>query len=29
MGAAIRTQDLSVDGELCQRFVAWLKGLFT
>lgn len=26
---AIRARDLEVDGPLCQRFVAWLKALFT
>lgn len=28
MGRAITTADLEVDGELCQRFVAWLTRLF-
>ena len=28
MGLAIRAGDLSVDGELCQKFVAWLTKLF-
>lgn len=28
MGWAIRDEDLEVDGDLCQRFVAWLTRLF-
>ena len=28
MGLAIRARDLKVEGELCQRFVAWLTRLF-
>ena len=28
MGAAIRTHDLAIDGDLCRRFVAWLERLF-
>lgn len=28
MGRAISTRDLEVDGDLCQRFVAWLTRLF-
>ncbi len=28
MGLAIRARDLDVDGDLCQRFVAWLTRLF-
>ena len=29
MGEAIRARDLEIDGPLCQKFVAWLKALFT
>lgn len=28
MGQAIRARDLEVDGELCQKFVDWLRRLF-
>ena len=28
MGQAIRARDLEVDGELCEKFVAWLRNLF-
>ena len=28
MGLAIRTRDLDVDGELCERFAGWLRRLF-
>lgn len=28
IGLAIRTRDLAIDGELCQKFVAWLTRLF-
>lgn len=28
MGRAITTRDLDIDGDLCQRFVAWLTRLF-
>ena len=28
MGAAIRTGDLAIDGDLCRRFLAWLDKLF-
>lgn len=28
MGQAIRARDLEVDGELCEKFVAWLRRLF-
>ena len=28
MGLAIRTRDLAVDGELCERFAGWLRRLF-
>ena len=28
MGEAIRTRDLEVGGELCEKFVAWLRELF-
>ena len=29
MGLAVREGDLATDGELCQRFLAWLNRLFT
>ena len=29
MGLAVRTQDLEIDGLLCQRFVTWLNRLFS
>ena len=28
MGQAVRARDLDVDGELCEKFVAWLRKLF-
>ena len=28
MGRAITTRDLDIDGDLCQRFVAWITRLF-
>ena len=28
MGRAITTQDLDIDGDLCQRFTAWITRLF-
>ena len=28
MGLAVREGDLATDGELCQRFLAWLDRLF-
>lgn len=28
MGIAVREGDLAIDGELCQKFVAWLARLF-
>lgn len=28
IGLAIRARDLAIDGELCQKFVAWLTRLF-
>lgn len=28
MGQAIRARDLEVNGELCDKFVAWLRRLF-